>query len=279
LLVNFSIITAVRNGAGTLGKCLESVRCQSVRPEHVIVDGASTDGTVELLRAWTGHRLEVKSEPDMGIYDAMNKGIGRAQGDIVGILNADDSYASDRVLERVRKAMLDPDVDACYGDLVYVKEEGRRQKAELGREKEAGRREKGTERVTRYWRSGEGTARSFYWGWMPPHPTFFVRRTVYQRCGLFRLDMGSAADYEFMLRALVKHRLRAAYEPTVLVRMRVGGLSNAALSNRWRANRMDRRAWTVNGLRPYPGTLWLKPLRKISQWWVGEIGKGEGGVD
>ena len=257
-----SIITAVRNAAGTVSSCLESVAGQTVSAEHVIVDGGSTDGTLELLRGWKGHRLSIVSEPDGGIYDAMNKGIGRVTGEVVGVLNADDWYASDRVIEQVREAMLEPGVEACYGDLVYVKGEA------VGREKAEGRREKGTERVTRYWRAGEGTARSFYWGWMPPHPTFFVRRTVYERYGGFRLDLGSAADYEFMLRVMVKHRIRTVYIPRVLVRMRVGGVSNVTVGNRVRANRMDREAWRVSGLRPYPWTLWMKPLRKVPQWWV-----------
>jgi hypothetical protein len=108
----------------------------------------------------------------------------------------------------------------------------------------------------------------FYWGWMPPHPTFFVRRRVYERHGGFRLDLGSAADYEFMLRVMVKHRIRTVYLPRVLVRMRVGGASNVTVGNRVRANRMDREAWRVNGLRPYGWTLWMKPLRKVPQWWV-----------
>ena len=110
------------------------------------------------------------------------------------------------------------------------------------------------------------SARAFHWGWMPPHPTFFVRRTVYQQHGQFRLDLGTSADYELMLRLLVKHRITTRYLPQVLVKMLVGGVSNASMRNRLRANRNDRRAWSVNGLRPYPWTLWLKPMRKLGQW-------------
>jgi glycosyltransferase involved in cell wall biosynthesis len=239
-----SIITVARNAAGTIGDCLGSVAGQSVRPEHVIVDGASTDGTLEIVRGWTGHPVRVFSGPDQGMYDAMNKGLECVTGDIIGILNADDVYADGEVLERVREAFEDGSVEACYGDLVYVKEEGRRKKAEKGQPSSRPsseqrisngdvRADRSTETrgytearggpVTRYWRAGEGSARSFYWGWMPPHPTFFVRRTVYERYGGFRLDMGSAADYELMLRVLVKHGVKAVYMPRVLVRMRVGG--------------------------------------------------------
>jgi glycosyltransferase involved in cell wall biosynthesis len=288
-----SIVTVSFNARDTIGDCLASVAGQSVRPEHVIVDGASTDGTLEIVRGWRGHPVRVLSEPDQGMYDAMNKGVECVSGDIIGILNADDVYADAEVLEQVQQAMSDPGVEACYGDLVYVKEEVRRKKAEghtsshtsSGALSEQGisngapadrslesRKNGHTEatggRVTRYWRAGEGSARLFYWGWMPPHPTFFVRRTVYERYGGFRLDLGSAADYELMLRVLVKHGVKAVYVPRVLVRMRVGGVSNVTVGNRVRANRMDREAWRVNGLRPYPWTLWMKPLRKVPQWWT-----------
>jgi hypothetical protein len=134
-----------------------------------------------------------------------------------------------------------------YGDLVYVDRED-------------------TERVVRYWKSGDYHPRRFYWGWMPPHPAFFVRRSVYSNYGLFDLEQGSAADYELMLRFLLKYGIRPAYLPEVLVKMRRGGMSNATLANRLRANRLDRRAWVVNELQPYPWTLWMKPARKLGQW-------------
>jgi glycosyltransferase len=139
-------------------------------------------------------------------------------------------------------------VDACYGDLCYV------DRADPSR-------------VVRYWRAGEFGPRRFANGWMPPHPTFFVRRSMYEQHGLYREDLGTAADYEMMLRLLVKHRVRVAYIPRVLVHMRSGGASNASLAARLRANRMDRAAWRVNGLRPYPWTTLAKPLRKVGQWW------------
>jgi len=209
----------------------------------------STDGTLEILRKREGHGLRVVSEPDAGIYDAMNKGVALATGEVVGILNADDVYAGPQVLARVAEVFRDPSVEACYGDLVYVDPED-------------------TDRVLRYWRSGTGSPEKFRWGWMPPHPTFFVRRSVYERYGLFSLDLGSAADYELMLRFLVGHRIAAVYIPEVLVRMRTGGMSNASVKNRLKANRMDRRAWRVNALRPYFWTFLMKPLRKLPQYWA-----------
>jgi glycosyltransferase len=149
------------------------------------------------------------------------------------------------VLARVLGVFADPAVDAVYGDLAYVD---------------------GADRVVRLWRSGGYDAAKFRWGWMPPHPAFFLRRRFYESHGLYRTDFGTAADYELMLRMLLVHKLRARHLPAELVRMQAGGASNRAFANRLRAHAMDRRAWTVNGVRPYPWTLLCKPLRKVPQW-------------
>lgn len=138
-------------------------------------------------------------------------------------------------------------VESCYGDLLYVHKND-------------------TDRVIRYWRASEYHHGKFKNGWMPPHPTFFVKREIYEKYGLFNLNLGSAADYELMLRFLLKYKITTVYIPQVLIKMRTGGISNASLKNRIRANRMDRLAWKVNGLKPYPWTLWLKPLRKATQF-------------
>jgi glycosyltransferase len=246
-LPSISIVTAVRNGAETLRDCLRSVSRQTVRAQHIIIDGCSTDGTLDIIEEHRGHLARVFSEPDRGVYDAMNKGIRLASTDIVGILNCDDFYCSPRVLEMVAHAFSDTRMACCYADLNYVDRVR-------------------TNHVVRAWRSGCYDKRNFYWGWMPPHPTFFVRKEVYDRLGGFDLQMGSAADYELMLRFLLKHGLPAAYIPEVIVNMRCGGMSNATLKGRIRANRMDRRAWKINGLKPYPWTLLMKPLRKIGQY-------------
>lgn len=242
-----SVVTVVRDGAATIGDCLASVAAQTLPAEHVVIDGASTDGTAALVRAFRPAVARLVSEPDAGIYDAMNKGVRLAAGAIVGTLNADDAYAHPRVLERVAAAFEDPAVDVVYGDLEYVDRDD-------------------PARVVRSWKAGAFTPGAFLRGWMPPHPTFFARRRAYQRCGLYDPALGTAADYELMLRFLVRHGLRAAYVPEVLVRMRRGGASNRTLGARLAAHRMDRRAWEVNGLAPRPWTLPLKPLRKIGQF-------------
>lgn len=243
----FSIITVCYNSIGTLSQTLISVQSQvDTTLAHLIIDGGSTDGSLDIVKAALPHS-QIISEPDNGIYDAMNKGIVLAKGEIVGILNADDTYASSCVLKKVAEVFKDKAVDVCYGDLCYVDYHD-------------------TAKVVRYWRADTYNYRKFYWGWMPPHPTFFVRKSVYERFGLFNVSLGSAADYELMLRFLVSKRLNAAYIPEVLVNMRTGGVSNATVANRLRANKMDRMAWSVNGLRPYPWTLALKPLRKVGQW-------------
>lgn len=270
-MTTISIITVTFNASATVTDCLRSVASQNHPAEHIIIDGASTDTTLDNVRRILP-TARILSEPDRGIYDAMNKGIALATGDVVGILNADDFYASSDVLEKVARVFEDPAVMSCYGDLEYVRESEKvRVKGENEEQSFNNRAQPFTFHnshftVTRYWKSGPFSPVKFYRGWMPPHPTFFVRRSVYERYGLFSLDQGSAADYELMLRLLLKERITCAYLPEVLVRMRVGGASNASLAARLKANRMDRRAWEVNGLRPYPWTMVMKPLRKVLQY-------------
>jgi glycosyltransferase len=294
-MTGISIITAVYNAADTVAAALESVHGQTVACEHIVIDGASTDKTLEIIQS-KGCRVQSSgfsteppltlnfepraicvSEPDNGIYDALNKGLALATGDIIGILHANDLFASRTVLEQVARVFEDPNVDACYGDLEYVQFQGQGSRTQTAGLKVKGmviedsllNPEQLTQNsfsVVRYWNSGLYNPRSFYWGWMPPHPTFFCRRSVYERLGGFNLSLGTAADYELMLRFLLKHGVRAVYIPEVLVYMRVGGASNESLKARLAANRMDRKAWELNELRPYPWTLFCKPLRKIGQY-------------
>jgi glycosyltransferase len=242
-----SIITATFNSAATVRDTMRSVSEQDYPfVEHIIVDGQSRDETLQIVNEFT-HTALVVCEKDTGIYDAMNKGIRASRGDIIGMLNSDDMYAHREVISRVVSAFEDEDVQACYADLQFVQA-------------------KDPSRVTRTWKSGHFQPGSFYWGWMPPHPTFFVRKSVYEQVGLFDTSLRSAADYEMMLRILLKHKMHAFYIPEVIVKMRTGGMSTGSIQNRLKANREDREAWRINGLNPYFFTLYLKPLRKITQF-------------
>ncbi|HEY8388161.1 MAG TPA: glycosyltransferase family 2 protein, partial [Parasegetibacter sp.] len=182
-----SIITATYNSAATVRDTLESVKKQSYpNVEHIIVDGESADETLKIVGEYP-HVARVVSEKDKGIYDAMNKGILLATGEIIGILNSDDIYADEHVLQQIADIFKDESIDACYADLQYVKADNLNQ-------------------VVRTWKSGNHRPNSFFYGWMPPHPTFFVRRRVYDQVGNFNLSLRSAADYELMLRIFVKHQ-------------------------------------------------------------------------
>ena len=245
--MKISIITATYNSAATVRDTLNAVRSQDHADiEHIIIDGMSADDTLTIVSGFP-HVAKVVSEKDKGIYDAMNKGIGLATGDIIGILNSDDIYIDHTVLSAIAQIFADPAVMTVYADLQYI---------------DAG----DTNRIRRTWVAGPFKKKNFYYGWMPPHPTFFVRKEVYRQAGLFSTDLRSAADYELMLRILLKYGFSVSYLPRVIVKMRMGGMSNASLYNRLRANKEDRLAWKLNGLKPNFFTLYLKPLRKIHQF-------------
>ena len=245
--MRISIITVSYNSAITIRDTLNCIASQDYPYiEHIIIDGQSSDETLEIVKEFP-HVSKIISEKDRGLYDAMNKGIKAATGDVIGILNSDDVYAHSSVLSNVMRLFEIVETDSIYGDLQYVKADN-------------------ITKVVRTWQSGKFKRSNFYYGWMPPHPTFFVRREVYDKTGLFTTSLRSAADYELMLRVLVKHSCSTAYLPEVLVKMRAGGLSNASLKHRMKANKEDRQAWKLNGLTPYFFTLYFKPLRKILQF-------------
>lgn len=249
-----SIVTVVLNNREVIGQAIESVLAQTYPDiEYIIVDGCSTDGTLEVIDQYRDRLAKVIVEKDKGIYDAMNKGLRACTGQVIGILNSDDFYANPKVIEKVVAQMQSTGADACYADLQYVDGQD-------------------TSRVVRHWRSGSYRRSSFMLGWMPPHPTFFIKRQAYLDHGYFELDLRSAADYELMLRMLYKHNLSACYLPMVTVKMRVGGMSNQSMANRMRANQEDRLAWSKNGLKPHFYTIPLKPVRKIPQFIWGKLG-------
>lgn len=245
--MKISIVTPAFNSAATIRDTLESIAGQDYsNVEHIIVDGVSTDDTLKIATQYP-HVGKVLSEPDRGLYDAMNKGVRLANGDVVGILNSDDFYTHPQVLSRVAAQLAATGTDALYADLEYVDV-------------------RDTNHVVRTWRAGQLRPDSFQKGWMPPHPTFFVRRHLYEQFGFFKPELRFSADYELMLRFILKNKISVCYLPEVTVRMRTGGASNANWLNRIRANREDRLAWRLNGLKPRFYTLYLKPLSKIPQY-------------
>lgn len=246
-MLKVSIITVCFNSAQTIEDCINSVYGQTYSDiEHIIIDGSSTDGTIDIIRKISSKITFWISESDKGLYDAMNKGIKAAKGDLIGILNSDDIYYNQFVIENVVGTITRNDVDSCYGDLIYVKRDN-------------------THEIVRYWRGGEFHRNNFVRGWMPSHPTFFVKRECYEKYGLLNLDFPLAADYELMLRFLYKYNISTTYIPKVLVEMRTGGTSQP-WSYTAKAIIENRRAWKVNGLTPNPITFLLKPLSKIFQF-------------
>ena len=212
--MKISIITVTYNCVSVLTDCLNSVDSQSHKNiEHIVIDGASTDGTLSLLNSKKDQLSILVSESDDGIYDAMNKGIKLAKGDIIGFLNSDDFYANNEVISKVvSEFKKEPSLDACYADLIYVNHVY-------------------TSKVVRYFKSSKFKQGLFSKGWCPPHPTFFVRRSIYERYGNFDLDYHLASDVDLMIRFLEIHEIRSCYIAEPLVRMRMGGATNKNLKN------------------------------------------------
>jgi glycosyltransferase involved in cell wall biosynthesis len=245
-----SVITVVYNNASTIKSALDSVVAQTYKNiEYVVIDGGSTDGTYEILKEYysAGKINILISEKDRGIYDAMNKGIVNCTGEIIGILNSDDIYASSDVIQKVADKFKSTQCEGLYGDLVYVKQDD-------------------VSKVVRYWKSGKFKANQFLNGWMPPHPTFFVLKSVYQNYGVFDTRLRISADYELMLRLIHRHKIKVSYLSEVLVQMRTGGASNKMVKSRIRANYEDRISWRINNIHPRFYTLTAKPLLKIRQF-------------
>jgi glycosyltransferase len=242
-----SVITVSYNSALTIGDTLRSVAAQRHPDiEHIVVDGASKDGTREVIREHGAHVARFISEPDHGIYDAMNKGIAAATGDLIGFLNADDAFANRDTVARLAAVVVADDSDAVYGDLLYVRADQ-------------------TDKVVRLWRSGEYRRSRLRFGWMPPHPTFYVRNHVMREAGGFDIRLRIAADYDFMLRCLAAADRCVTYVPEVLVRMRLGGARNRDVGAMWRKSREDLDALRRSGIGGV-GTLLCKNLRKLPQF-------------
>ena len=228
--MKISLITVTWNSAATVADTLRSVNAQTHPDvEHIVIDGGSSDATLAIVKAEGRRVTTVVSEPDHGIYDAMNKGLALATGDIVGLLNSDDFLAAPHVLVTIAAAFADPDVDAVYGDLCYV-------------------RQNASSQIVRYWRSSPFVPGAFARGWAPPHPALYIRREIYERFGRFDLAYSLTADLELMARFIEIHRIRTRHVPQVFVHMRLGGATNKSLRNIVRGNREIRRALHKHGL-------------------------------
>ena len=246
--MKISLITAVYNNAFGLCSSLESSLGQTHQDvERIVIDGGSTDGTLQVLEDYTSKIDHIVREPDNGIYDALNKGIQLATGDIIGILHSDDLFAGPDILEKIARKFESSSIDLLYGDLCYVSNQNPNE-------------------IVRYWRAGAFTQSKLPNGWMPPHPTVYVRREMFDKYGLYDIHYRIAADYDWMLRLLTKQTLDVAYFPEVLVHMRTGGASNRSFKNLWQKSRED---YLILRNHQIGGVIALikKNIRKISQFW------------
>ena len=248
LLMKVSLITVTRNSEKFLESCIQSVLNQDHTDiEHIIIDGCSTDSTISIIKRYEANIDTWISEPDQGMYDAINKGMSLATGDIIGTLNSDDLLASPDVISNIVKAFKQNKVDAVYGDLQYVQQDN-------------------LDKVIREWKGVEYRRTRFTYGWMPAHPTFYFRRSLLDTCGYYETHFFTASDYEFMTRYLYEHQVKAMYIPQLMVTMRMGGMSNGTLVKRLRANRRDYLAMKKNHI-PFPMmAAFIKPLLKLQQY-------------
>lgn len=244
-----SIITICYNSAHSIADAINSVVSQTYPDiEYIVVDGKSKDNTSDIVRTFGSKVTKFVSEPDKGIYDALNKGIRMAEGDIIGFMHSDDLFADNRVIEKVVKLFQEKNTDCIYGDLQYVYKTD-------------------TNRVLRYWKSGKFTRNKLRFGWMPPHPTLYIKRDIYEKYGNFDIQFKISADYDTMLRFLGRYKISAAYLPEVMVKMRVGGASNRSIKNIIRKSTEDYQAIKKNKFGSV-FTLIFKNLRKVTQFFV-----------
>jgi glycosyltransferase involved in cell wall biosynthesis len=246
--MKISVVTVALNAQKTLATALESVASQTYSPvEHLLIDGGSMDGTLSIAHQHGTHLATCISEPDRGIYDAMNKGAQHSSGDVLAFLNADDFYSSHHVLEKVAQVFQDKSVMACYGDLQYVDQ-------------------KDPDLILRYWQAGPFTLGKFASGWAPPHPSFFVRRSVFFEAGGFNLRYKLAADNANMMKILECMKINSSYIPEVLVKMRTGGATNRNIKNIIRGNLEILNALNENGIKTnIIGYLFNKIVLKMAQ--------------
>lgn len=248
-----SIITATYNSANTINDTIQSVLRQTNKDfEYLIIDGGSTDETIDIVKSYESEfsgRLKWVSEKDKGIYDAMNKGIKMASGDIIGILNSDDYYTSDDILQTIADAFKCQNVDAIYGDIHFIKDGV-------------------PDKCVRYYSSRLFSPFWLRFGFMPAHPSFYCKRDVFDKSGLYRLDYKIGSDYEMMVRLFRKHKISSRYVPKDFVTMRTGGASNSNLQSRLTLIKEDVKACRDNGIYTNELFICLKFLYKIFEFRV-----------
>jgi glycosyltransferase involved in cell wall biosynthesis len=243
-----SVVTATYNSATTIREAVLSVAEQTVPAfEHIIIDGNSTDSTLDVVRACNVDGLDVFSEPDSGIYDALNKGIKKASGDLIMLLHSDDFLPSKDLFEKIQKLWAEKDFDVLYSDLSYVSSKNKLH-------------------VIRYWRAGDFNSQDLFFGWMPPHPTMFIKKEIYDKYGLFDTTYRISADYEFILRILSLDSIVCHYSSELGYIMRMGGESNRNFRNLLEKTKEDYRAASKYFPAPIL-TIIFKNIRKIKQFW------------
>lgn len=248
--MKISIITVVWNNKDTIEEAIESVLNQTYNNiEYIIVDGESTDGTVDIIKSFGDKITKFISEPDNGLYDAMNKGVSLATGDVIGFLNADDMLNSDDCIEAIATEFQSEELDVVYGDKIYVDPDD-------------------TDKLLRYWKAGEFDKSNYKKGWMTPHLSTYIKRSLYEKYGGFRQDFKIAADYELMLRFIYKNDAKIKYIPKVIAKMRAGGVSNSSLKNILISNYEVYKGWKVNNLSVSPLIILRKPMSKIKQFFI-----------
>lgn len=244
--MKISVITVCYNAVSTIESAILSLIAQDYENvEYLVIDGGSTDGTQQVIEKYLSSISFYLSEPDFGLYDAVNKGIEHSTGDLVGLLHADDRFASSDILKTIAQTIQFAKVEAVYGNLVFFNDK---------------------DKVTRYWKSSVYNRFLFEIGWMPPHPTLYMRKELYTKYGNYSLRFGTAADYELILRFFYRHKIKSAYIDRIFIKMSVGGLSNKSFSNRITANINDFKAMRKHRLYAPFIAIFLKPLQKIGQY-------------
>ncbi|MCK4744828.1 glycosyltransferase [Candidatus Parcubacteria bacterium] len=248
--MKMSIITISLNSANFIEDAIESVLAQDYKNvEYIVIDGGSTDGTLEIIEKYRNNIAKIISEPDNGIYDAMNKGIKISSGDIIGFLNSDDFYIDNKALTKIADCFTGQKIDGCYGNLIYIDRLNKNM-------------------ITRYWKAGKCSEKKIKRGWIIPHPAFFVKKEMYNKYGLFNSKFLIAADYELMLRFIKKNKIKLFYLDQNLVCMREGGYSATNIQQRIKGWGELYQAWRINGLKPPLFLFFNRPFFKLRQYFT-----------